>query len=182
MSLVRLAIFAFTAAFAASTAHAQIAFRASSQGIGATTTITHVAAGGAGTSNGCPSSITPPVPGGLAGDLLIALVVSKDSATLTPSAGWNTLFAQNPVATYRARIYWRIATGADALTVSKAGAGCNVMYGRMGRFRGVDALDPIFNVTPATQIPAANWSYQNSATVNSGTRPPTPNAMLLFAV
>lgn len=168
------------AAIAPESGHAQISFRAAaSAGVGASTTITHVAAGAGSTSNGCPSSVTPSVPAGVNGDLLIALVASKDSATLTPSAGWNTLFTQNPVAAFKSAIYWRIATGADALTVSKTGSGCNVMHGRIGRFRGVDTTNPFESGSP---VPAANWSYQNANSITTGTETPTsPNSMLIFA-
>lgn len=172
-----------------------VTFRAASQaGVGFTGDLPAPTAGSftngnPNVSSGCPSSISPPVPGGAPGDLLLAEVVSKDSATLTPSAGWNTLFADRPVAGYQAAIYWRVAdsSGNDNLTVSKAGAGCNVMVGRTARFSGVDPVDPILNATPSSQLPATNWSFQNSNTITSGTEDtsvPTaiPNAMLVFAL
>lgn len=172
-----------------------VTFRAASQaGVGFTGDLPAPTAGGfvnraPNVSSGCPSSIAPPVPGGAVGDLLVAGVVSRDSATLTPSAGWNTLFADNPVAGYQAAIYWRIAdsSGNDNLTVSKTGAGCNVMLGQMARFGGVDPVDPILNATSSSQLPATNGSFQNSNTITSGTEDtsvPTavPNALLAFAV
>ncbi len=161
-------------------AQAQIAFRAAaSAGVGSSSTITHIGAGNGVSSSGCPSSIVLPVPAGANGDLLIALVSTKDSATLTPSAGWNTLFQQNPVTAFKAAIYWRIATGADGLTVTKTGTGCDVNHGRMGRFRGVDPSNPFESGSP---VPAGNWSYTNADTVTTGTETPiSPNSMLLFA-
>ena len=180
MRFSRLLASAFALLCAATAAQAQIAFRAAnSAGVAATGDITHIGVGAFAQSNGCPSNFSPGVPAGVNGDLLVALVASKDSAAVTRSAGWNTLFAQNPVAAFQSAIYWRIATGADALTVSKTGSGCNVMGGQIARFRNVDQVDPFQTGSP---VPAANWSYQNSTTVASGTETTSmPNAMLLFA-
>ncbi|MBI2510049.1 MAG: hypothetical protein HYV99_08835, partial [Betaproteobacteria bacterium] len=175
-------------------APAQIAYRDHTSAGAASTagaSITHISPGGfVATAAGfsCAQTIAPTTPGGVVGDLLIALAVSKDTAatTLQASAGWNTLFADdNPGGfSYQARIYWRFADGtaSDNLTVSRvnpAAAGCDVLLGRMSRFRGVDPVDPFQTGSP---VPAANWTFSNSAAVTTGTETTTaPNSMLIFA-
>jgi hypothetical protein len=166
-----------------SLAPAQISFRnADSAGIAATGDIIHVNAGGVATDNtGCPRSVSPAIPAGNVGDLLIALaVVREDSATVATPAGWNLLYS----ATYtpagqelRAFIFYRFATGADAITISATGT-CNSLAGRVSRFRGVDQTQPFLNVP----IPAGNAVMQNSNNIDTGTETTIdPNAMLLVA-
>lgn len=170
---------------------AQPAFRSASS-LGSDGNIQYVASGNPAAANGC-TTVSPTTPAGLGGDLLVAVVASGDSPNLAPSAGWNTLLASNPVANLTSRIYWRFADGSanDGLTVTKtnAGSGCNVMIGRMARFRGVDPVNPFDSGEP---IPGANCtaggarvkcSYQSAASVTTGGETTvTANAMLLFAV
>jgi len=174
----------------AAPAQAQIDVRAASSAA-TTGDIVYVGSGGADNANGCSRSISPSTPAGSSGDLLIALVSSDDSATLTPSTGWNTLLSSNPTATHTAAIYWRFADGSanDNLTVSKGTGTCNVMIGRMARFQGVDTSNPFDTGQP---IPASNCtaggtrvkcSYQSATSVTSGTETTvTANALLLFAI
>ena len=185
MSFVRLALLALAALIAATTAHAQIVFRgAASAGAasGAATAITHIGAGAVATNDGgCPRSVTPAIPGGANGDLLIALVNSReDSSTIAASGTWTQLYA----ATYggggqefEVYLYYRFATGADGFTFTQSGS-CNSLAARVSRFRGVNPATPFYNVP----IPGANVVQQNTTNVDTGTETTTdPDAMLLVA-
>lgn len=156
------------------------AFRAASQaGIPSTGGVAFGGSGAVAVANGCPASIAPALPTNTAfGDLLLAVVTSKDASAIT-MAGWNSLFFDNPLTNYQARIFWRIANGADPNTISKTGANCDVMIGRISRFTGVDASNPFITAPLA----AGNWSFQpNANTVTTGTQDttPIPDAMLVF--
>ena len=164
-------------------AHAQITFRsAASAGVAATGDITHVGAGAAATNDGgCPRSVSPAIPGGNVGDLLIALaVVRENSSAVATPGGWNLLYS----ATYapgnqefQAFIFYRFAAGGDAITITATGS-CNSMAGRVSRFRGVDQTQPFLNVP----IPGTNVVMQNSNNIDTGTETTIdPNAMLLVA-
>jgi MSHA biogenesis protein MshQ len=164
-------------------AHAQITFRsAASAGVAATGNITHVGAGAAATNNGgCPRSVSPAIPGGNVGDLLIALaLVRENSSAVATPAGWNLLYS----ATYapgnqefQAFIFYRFAAGGDAITVTATGT-CNSMAGRVSRFRGVDPAQPFLNVP----VPGTNVVMQNSNNIDTGTETTVdPSAMLLVA-
>jgi len=172
---------------------AQASSSAGSSGITVTAGSYNGSNNGINTRNGCGggnNTISPPTPGGAVGEFLLALVVSGDSTTLTPSVGWNTLLADNPQGSLTSRIYWRIAsgTGNDNLTVTKTGSGCNVMTGQLARFSGVDPVTPFDHAQP---IPGGNCtaggtrvycSYQNANTVSSGeVSTTTANAMTVFA-
>lgn len=146
-------------------AQAQIAFRSESNAASAAPAA-GIAYRGTGTfaSRGNCGSITPSLPGGtVAGDLLVAVVVSGRNPTLS-MAGWNTLFFQNPVGTLTSAIYWRIATGGDPTTITQSGS-CNVFAARISGFSGVDTVSP-FVTAP---LGGGNWSYQNANTVTTGT-------------
>lgn len=164
-------------------AHAQVTFRsAASAGVAVAGDITHVNAGAAATNDGgCPRSVSPAIPAGNVGDLLIALaVVRENSSAVATPAGWSLLYS----ATYapgnqefRAFIFYRFATGADAITVTATGT-CNSMAGRVSRFRGVDSVQPFLNVP----IPPGNVVMQNSNNIDTGTETTVdPNAMVLVA-
>ncbi|HUK03587.1 MAG TPA: DUF6701 domain-containing protein [Burkholderiales bacterium] len=170
-------------------AQAQVAFRdAASASVDGG--VSYVASGTASVSGNCATVVAPSTPGGTAGDLLIALYSSSDASSATPSAGWNTLLASNPVADHSARIFWRLAdgSGSDNLSVARAGT-CNVAIGQIARFHNVDAANPFDSGQP---IAAGNCtaggtrvkcSYQNSGTVTSGEETSvTATAMSLFAV
>jgi len=175
-------------AAAAGGALAQPAFRAAASA--SVTGVAYVASGTASVSGNCGTGVAPSTPAGETGNLLVALYSSSDSSGATPSAGWNTLLASNPVADHTARIFWRIAdgSGSDSLTVTRSGT-CNVAIGQIARFRNVDQANPFDSGAP---IPAANCtaggtrvkcSYQNSGTVTSGEETTvTANGMSIFAV
>jgi len=182
---VRSIVVALFAGLLAPLAGAQVDFRASSAA-GSDGNIVYIGAGSSDAANGC-TTISPGTPGGASGDLLIALLSSGDSATITPSAGWNTYLADNPVGNLTSRIYWRFADGSaqDALTVTKSGT-CNVMIGQVARFRGVDAANP-FDSGPSAACSSGGGAikcrYQNANSVTSGTETTvTANALLLLAI
>jgi len=163
-------------------AQAQIAFRAAaSASAAAPSAITHVNAGAVDDRNNC-GSITPSVPAGLAGDLLIALVnVRENNATVTMT-GWNLLFFdQYPGvgdgAEMKAYIYYRIAAGGDTATVTQSGT-CDSIGGQVSRFRGVDQTQPFYNVP----ISGGNMVRQDSNNVDTGTEATAgPNDMMVVA-
>ena len=170
---------------AAAGAHAQVAFRNAATSVsaaGATSTITHVAASAVATNDaGCPRSVTPAIPAGVAGDLLIALVNSReDSSTIAASATWTQLYGASYGGggqDFEVYIYYRFATGADAFTFTQSGT-CGSLAARVARFRGVNPLAP-FQVEP---LVVGNVVQQNSNNADSGTVTTVdPTAMLLVA-
>jgi hypothetical protein len=147
-------------------AQAQIALRgATSATAAAPTTITHVGAGGVNSRNNC-GNVTPAIPGGNVGDLLIATVVSRESASaLTFPGTWTLLYSDTyPGQDFKVYVYYRFATGADAFTVQQT-ANCQSLGAQVARFRGVDPLLPFYNVP----VPAGNVVRQNSNNVDTGT-------------
>ena len=164
-------------------AHAQIAYRsAASAGVASVGRIAYLGAGNvASTNSGSCPAITPTVPAGTVGDLLIAFVSSGDNVVINMT-GWNAMFAQAPAGNYQAKIFWRIATGTDASTITRgASSGCNVIVGRISRFSGIDAVNPVQGITSLTTLPGGtlpgcanpgggNWCYQNNNTITTGTQ------------
>ena len=176
MSLFRNVVLALAALLAATGAHAQIAFRgAASAGVAAPTgSITFVGAGGAANRGNC-GAVNPTIPGGIAGDLLIAVVEAGASPTVT-MAGWNTLFLTNPNGNHTAAVFWRIRAGGDPNTVNQAGS-CNVIIAQVVAFRGVDATLPFYTAP----LVAGNMVSQNSGAVDTGTQATgDANAMLVY--
>jgi hypothetical protein len=161
-------------------AQGQITFRAAAVGV-PSTSITHVGAGAAASrdSTTC-GSISPAIPAGNVGDLLIALVnVREDSSTVATPAGWTQLYA----ATYpggvdfKVFMFYRVATGTDTLTVAATGT-CDSMAGRVSRFGNVDTAQPFLNVP----VPGANVVMQDSNNIDTGTETTIdPTAMLVVA-
>jgi len=183
MSLLRTILFALAALLAAAGAHAQIAFRGAASAT--TDSIAHIGSGAAATDDaGCPRIVSPAMPGGLAGDVLVALVNSReDSATIAATAAWTLAYS----ATYgggnelQAYIYFKVATGtntaADPLTVTQSGS-CGSLAAQVSRFRGVDPVQPL----ETSPIPAGNVAQQNSGNLDTGTQMTTlDGSMLLVA-
>lgn len=173
MSLLRTILFALAALVAATGAHAQIAFRgAASAGVPAT----GVLYGGEGATDdrrNC-GTINPGLPGGTAaGDFLLAVVVARENSATVTMAGWNALFAANIAGEdYQAFVFWRIAAGGDPTAINQSGT-CNLLFGRISRFTGVDTANPI-DAGPGA-------SYQDANSVTTGTVTTTvPSAMLVF--
>ena len=163
MIFLRIAVF-LTAAALGFGAHAQIAARtpATSAGIAGPSTITYIGDGGASSRSTC-GSITPTVPAGNVGDLLIAVVAAHAQPTVTMN-GWNPLFFDADPSNVSAGLFWRIATGGDPSTITQSGS-CNSFIAQISRFRGVDTTSPF-----ATAVTGTNESVQNANRVTSGTQ------------
>lgn len=188
MNAVRSVLLCFALLLAAGGVHAQIAFRAAAtatSAAGAYGTITHVGAGAASSDNTttCPNTVSPAMPAGLANDVLIALVNSReDSATVAASAGWTLAYsatfapAGNELQAY---IYYKIASGtntaADPLTITQTGS-CNTISVQVSRFRGVDITQPL----ETSPIPAGNVVQQNSNNLDTGTQNTSLNGSMLI--
>jgi MSHA biogenesis protein MshQ len=175
MSLFRPALLALAALLPAAAAQAQIGIVGAPQSASITTSanIAHAAVGAVATdSGGCPQSMAPGLPAGTAaGNLLIAVVTSRDNDPIT-MAGWNTLYANVALANYQAAVFWRVATGGDPTTITKTGGGCDVMIGRISRFTGVDTANPFDGGVGA--------SYQANVPINTGSiTTSVANAMLV---
>ena len=139
--------------------HAAITIRGAEQN--AITTIpnagiNHVGTGTSDILNGC-GSITPTTPAGSIGDILIALVLAKESSTTIVFPGsWNSYFS----ATYpgpppnnnelQVFVYWRIADGSasDTFTVTQS-VTCSNIAGQISRFSNVDTASPFETVSGA---------------------------------
>jgi hypothetical protein len=176
MSLVRTTLLALAALIAATSAHAQIAFRAAtSASVTGPSTIVYGGQGNAASRSNC-GTINPTIPAGtVAGNLLVAVVSSGTQPTLT-MAGWNLLFFNAGANNHSAAIYWRIATGGDPTTIDQQNT-CQSLIARISRFTGVDTQQP-FQTAP---VAAANWSYQNANSVTTGTQSvPYSGAMVVF--
>lgn len=164
-------------------AFGQVTFQSASQayGVDASSSIAHVGAGAVADRGDC-GSISPAIPAGSSGDVLIALVNSREtSATLSLSgASWTQLYADswNNNDELQVRIYWRVATGTDTLTVTQSGT-CESLAAQVSRFSGVDT-------SGATPFDSASPYYaavrQNSDNLDTGTiTTASAGAMLLVA-
>jgi MSHA biogenesis protein MshQ len=177
MNFLRLVPFAVAALLACASAQAQIAFRAAATAAAATgtfATVAHASVGAAAAATGCaPTSINPGLPGGtVAGDFLVAVVTSRDNEGISMAAGWNVLYSDVASTAYQARVFWKIAQGGDATTITKAaGGGCNVMIGRVSRFTGVDNANPFDGAVGA--------SSQTAGTVTTGSTTTTVATSML---
>ena len=83
------------------------------------------------------TSINVPYPAGTAAnDILVLLVLTKDTVDINTPAGFTEGGARNQTS-LRAEWFWKRATGSEsgALTVTKA-SGTTLLYGRMYRFTG----------------------------------------------
>jgi MSHA biogenesis protein MshQ len=169
VSIAMLSVFVNESVFAA------VTFRGAATAASTGSTIGYGGDGAAASRNNC-GSITPALPAGIvSGDLLIATVTSGAQPTLA-MAGWSTLFLASSTTTETAAIYWRVATGSDSNTITQSGT-CNVLIARISRFTGVDTSQP-FQTAP---LAAGNYSYQNAATVTSGSVTTTfSGAMVVF--
>ena len=173
-------LLAFLALLAGSQAGAQIAFRdAASAGV-ASLALAAPAFGAAGAAAAAGNgSVTPALPAGtVAGNLLIAQVVAKDNCAVS-MAGWNTLFSQAPEANFQSLIFWKIAAGGDATTVTHPGGACSGIIAQITRYTNVDTNSP-FETLP---LAAANAQYTaSSLTITSGTQTTqSANALLVFS-
>ncbi len=121
-------------------------------------------------------NVTPSIPAGNVGDLLIAQVVAREESATISMAGWNTLFSQSPAQNYQAVLFWRSATGGDPNTINQTGT-CNHLMARITRFGNVDTVQPL----ETQPLPAANWNYSMAGNVDTGTQTTTvANSMLVM--
>jgi MSHA biogenesis protein MshQ len=177
MKLARLTLLAIATFAAAGAAHAQVAFRSAATAAAASgtfATVAHASVGAAATASGCaPTSINPGLPAGtVAGNFLVAVVTSRDNEGISMAAGWNVLYSDVVSTAYQARVFWKIAQGGDATTITKAaGGGCNVMIGRVSRFTGVDNANPFDG--------AVGGSSQTAGTVTTGSTTTTVATSML---
>ena len=150
---------------------------------------------GSGTSEGISGcgSITPTIPAGDAGDLLIATAMAKedDGGNDVTMPGWNTYYTANysdfsavsDNNEMQVRIFWRFATGGDPNTITQSGSFCNFnggsgtpgLGGQISRFRGVDPASPF--ETPAPGVVAQDSDFIDTGTITTN----ETTAMLLVA-
>jgi hypothetical protein len=120
--------------------------------------------GAAGTLAAAASgtSITPALPTGItAGQLLLAVVASKNNATHSWPAGWSKVMQVNSGASFTASVGARTATGTDAApAVTWTGSVANT--GQTWRYTGVDTVSPFggSNVGTGTTTPHASTGFQ----------------------
>lgn len=159
--------------FATVTFRAATSASATSGGVSAIT-----ATSGAFTERTNCGSVTPAIPVGSPGDLLIAQVIARRNDTTVTMAGWNTLFSDNVAgAAYQVFLFWRSATGTDPNTISQSGT-CDHLMARITRFGNVDTAQPL----ETQPLPTGNWAYTNAGGVDTGTQNITvANSMLVLA-
>lgn len=156
---------------------AAVAFRAATDGVsGGVSAIT--ATSGAFAERTTCGSVTPAIPAGNVGDLLIAQVVARRNASTVTMTGWNTLFSDNVAgADYQVFLFWRSATGTDPNTITQSGT-CDHLMARVTRFGNVDTAQPL----EAQPLPTGNWAYSNADNVDTGTQNiAVANSMLVLA-
>lgn len=149
------------------TALAAVAFRAATSASATSGGVSAITAtSGAFAERTNCGSVTPAIPAGNVGDLLIAQVIARRNDTTVTMAGWNTLFSDNVAgAAYQVFLFWRSATGADPNTVSQSGT-CDHLMARITRFGNVDTAQPL----ETQPLPAGNWAYTNAGDVDTGTQ------------
>ena len=177
MTFVRTILLLAAALLAATGAHAQVQYRDSEQGNSGAggPGITHVNPGASSSRNNCGAVGTPLTGAGFlpagraAGDILITLVLSRESsATITgPGAGWTQIYTNTPATDFEMYVYYRIATNtaADNFSFSQAGT-CSSLAAQMSAFRGVDNTNPF---EFAATIPASSVAFANAGDLDTGT-------------
>jgi uncharacterized protein DUF6701 len=142
----------------------------------------HIGSGALASRNSC-GNITPSIPAGSVGDLLIAVALVRETNATVTMAGWTQYYTENHGVggnqDLEGYIFYRVATGGDPNTITSGGAGnCRSLIGRISRFSGVDTTAP-FETDP---ILAGNSSTQNTTTVSTGTETTTTATALSIAV
>lgn len=148
--------------------------------------VAHVSTGSSASATGC-GNISPGMPSGSTGDLLIALAIAKedDNNNTLSMTGWQSYYAgsysgagnDNEI---QAHIFWRIATSAnsDPSTVSQSSSvlnSCSSFGASISRFSGVDVSNPFDTVS-------AGASLQDSGNLDTGSiMTASATAMLLVA-
>lgn len=178
------ALFAFllTSIVTSTSALAAVTFRAAASaavGAGGGITATN---GSFGERTDC-GDITPSLPAGAAGDLLIAQVVARDNNAAVTMPGWSTLFSDNVAGEdYQVFLFYRSATNtaADTNTITQSGT-CDHLMARITRFGNVDIAQPL--ELDAGEPPlVGNSAYSNAGNVDTGAQAiGVANSMLVFA-
>ena len=97
------------------------------------------------------ATVNVPYPSGTAAtDLLVLLVLTKDTVDINTPSGFSDGGARNQ-GSLRAEWFWKRATGSESgtLTVTKA-SGVNLLFGRMYRFTGVTTSGTPYEAAAAT--------------------------------
>ena len=178
-ALARLLLPFWLALLLAPAAQAAIGLRGSTQNAIVTAGITYVGSGSMDSRDTC-GSINPSIPAGGNGDLLIALVITKESSTAVAMNGWNTYYSatyptpSNNNQELQAYVFWRFADGSGINTVTQSGT-CDNMAAQISRFSGVSSVSPFETVTPGVVA-------QQSDNIDTGTiNTTTASAMALVA-
>ena len=106
--------------------------------------IAYVAAGTHIFGGSTSTSITVPVPAGLAsGDVMLLIGSSLQNSLATP-AGWTLLATQDPApSTYRFYVWYKVAGGAEGSVVVSTAAGTSYIDGQIVAYRNVLTSSPI---------------------------------------
>jgi hypothetical protein len=166
---------------AASSAHAQIAFRATATAnaaAGGTGGVTYVNSGASASRDNC-GSINPAIPAGNVGDVLIALVNARENGATVTMTGWTQAYTDifPGAVELQVQIHYRVAAGGDPNTVTQAGT-CSSIGAQIARFRGVDTTQPL----ETSPIVAGNVVRQTANNVDTGSQTTTvASSMLLVA-
>lgn len=187
---VLLCFFTCLISFYSSSAFSAISTVASEQSGTTVGIIEHVGAGTAASRNNNCGSITPTVPAGNVGDLLIAVAVIRENTTNVTMPGWTLYYSEyhgvdgnQDVGGY---IFYRVATGGDPSTITSTSTGapgnCRSLRGQISRFDGVDVSAMPGSAFEPNPIAAGNSSTQNTANVTTGTNTTTVATAMSIAV
>lgn len=176
-----LRLLAWLALGVACSAQAQIAFRAAANAsiaAGGTGGITYINSGASASRDNC-GSINPAIPAGNVGDVLIALVNARENGATVTMAGWTQAYTDifPGAVELQVQVYYRVATGTDANTVTQAGT-CSSIGAQIARFRNVDTTQPL----ETNPIVAGNVVRQSANNIDTGSQTTTlASSMLLVA-
>jgi hypothetical protein len=114
------------------------------------------------------TTLTIPIPAGTAaGDVMIAQVMNRNTATLTAPAGWTSIRRDTSGAEVQVSLFWKVATGSDTAPTFTLSMSFQ-MAGGIVSYSGAHTTDP---------IDAHSGSTGNSATATTPsvttTRPDT---------
>ncbi len=171
----------FSILFFSSPVYSAISTVASEQSGTTIGVINHVGTGTFGSRNNNCGNITPSVPAGSVGDLLIAVAVIRENTTNVTMPGWTQYYSgyhgvngNQDVGGY---IFWRVATGGDPSTITSTSTGapvnCRSLRGQISRFDGVDVSAMPGSAFETNPIAAGNSSTQNTGNVTTGTETTT---------
>ncbi|SFK92042.1 fibronectin type III domain-containing protein [Geodermatophilus ruber] len=109
---------------------------------------------GAATASGTGTGTSVPGPAGVrSGDVLLAAVSHRGTATITPGAGWTLVRSDTASTTVRQAVYVKVATSSDAAstwTLSRA----QTTVVQVLAYRGIDTGSPVIGSAGATTTTA----------------------------